>query len=46
MKSKLILAKLLQKYTVVFPEDYEMVEIQVVNIKPKGDVPCVLKLNE
>lgn len=45
MKGKLLLAKLLQRYTVTFPEDYEVVEIEIITIKPKGDVPCVLKLN-
>ena len=43
MEAKLILARLLQVYSVRLPQDYELMLFQSVTIRPKGPMQCTVE---
>ena len=46
MEAKVILALLLQTFELTLPEDYEFKKGHALTAKPKGGVPCTLKLRK
>ena len=43
MEAKLILARLLQAYSVQLPQDEELVLIESATIRPKGPMQCMVE---
>ena len=43
MEAKLILAQLLQAYSVQLPQDYELVLYESATVRPKGPVQCIVE---
>lgn len=43
MESKLLISRLLQTYKVNLPEDYKVIPVAKVSLRPKDGVPCTLE---
>jgi cytochrome P450 len=43
MEAKLILARLLQAYSVQLPQDYELVLRESATIRPNGPMQCIVE---
>ena len=45
MESKLSLARIVQNFTLKFPEDYQIETVTQTTMQPKDDLLCTLTLN-
>ncbi len=45
IEAKMMLARMIQTFTIKFPEGYEIQAIQRATLQPKDDLLCTLTLN-
>jgi len=43
MEAKVVLAKLLQNFTISLPDNYKLVAAARITMEPKDNVPCTLE---
>jgi len=46
MEAKVVLAKLLQMFTISLPENYKLVAAARTTTQPKDNVPCTLEFRK
>ncbi len=46
MEAKIALARIIQTFTITFPEDYKIQAIVRVTLQPKDDLKCTISLND
>ena len=42
MEAKVVMGKLLQRFTFTFPQDYKLEPVTNGVLQPKGVIPCVI----